>query len=177
MTLYAISGTPGCGKSTLSEELRKRGHDVIDGNEHMRKHDLLGERDAGRDTYEVDLDDLSDSLEPYRVSDDVFFFDSHLGHCCDCHGAIILRCEPNVLAERLRLRGYSDAKVLENVRAECLDVVLCEAVDSDIPVAEIDCTVLSPSSAATLVERIVKGEERDCHPGSVDWSGEMQEWF
>lgn len=177
MTLYCISGTPGCGKTTLSAELRRRGYEVVDGNEHMRRHGILGDRDPARDTYEVDLDALSDSLEPYRRSEKVVFFDSHLGHRCDCHGVVVLRCDPEVLAERLRRRGYSEAKVLENVQAECLDVILCEATDSDIPVWEIDCTSRPVEDVADAVVRMVKGEESDCRPGSVDWSREMDIWF
>ena len=31
MTLYALTGTPGTGKSSVSEALRTRGYDVVDG--------------------------------------------------------------------------------------------------------------------------------------------------
>ena len=64
--LVAVTGTPGTGKSSLSAELRRRGHEVVDADEHIRKNGLLGEWDALRDTYEVDVGGLNDSLEQYR---------------------------------------------------------------------------------------------------------------
>lgn len=148
MPLTAISGTPGTGKSTVSAELRKLGYTVIDGNRHMEEHGLLTERDIARDTYDVDVDLFNDSLDEYRTSGDSIFIDSHLAHLCDCSFAVVLRCHPDVLADRLRARGYPEAKVLENVQAEVLDVILCEAAASDIPVAEIDCTAADPSETA-----------------------------
>lgn len=175
--LVAVTGTPGTGKSSLSAELRRRGHEVVDADEHIRKNGLLGEWDALRDTYEVDVGGLNDSLEQYRGKGGTVFLDSHLSHHCDCSAIIVLRCEPKVLAGRLRARGYPEAKVRENVQAECLDVILCEAADTGIPVAEIDCTAGSPAEAADLVERIIKGGTAISPPGGIDWSPEMGEWF
>lgn len=177
MTLFAITGTPGTGKTSVSEELRSRGYSVIDMNVHIREHGLLGELDALRDTHEVDLDDLNDSLQGYRDSDDLYLMDSHLSHFMDCSGIIVLRCRPEVLAARLEARGYGCAKVLENVQSEVLDVILCEAIESDIPVYEIDCSEGSASVSADSVEKILKGETTDYMPGKTDWSGEMDRWF
>lgn len=177
MAVIAITGTPGVGKTSVSEELRRRGYRVVDINEHLRRHGLLGEKDPVRDTYNVDMDALNTSLEEYRNMDGIVFLDSHLAHETDCSRIIVLRCEPNVLAERLRRRGYSEAKVRENVQAEILDVILCEAAESDIPVNEYDCTSCTPSDAVDFIERILKGETEIGLPGSVDWSSEMDEWF
>jgi adenylate kinase len=177
MTLYAITGTPGTGKTSVSSELRSRGYRVIDINEHIRAHGLLGDLDEARDTHEVDLDLLNDSLEGYRASDDLFLMDSHLSHFMDCSGIIVLRCSPEVLAARLEARGYGCSKVLENVQSEVLDVILCEATDTNIPVFEVDCTGGDPSVSADSIEKILKGESDDYLPGKTDWSMEMDRWF
>lgn len=177
MTLYALTGTPGAGKSSVSEELRSRGLRVIDGKRHIVESGLLGELDAARDTHEVDLDLLNDSLDAFRSSDGITILDSHLSHFMDCHGIIVLRCGPRVLAERLRSRGYGPDKVRENVQAEILDVILCEAAESDIPVYEVDCTSCTVAESADAVEEIVKGNVSDYLPGRTDWSTEMDEWF
>lgn len=177
MTLFALTGTPGTGKSSVSEELRSRGYDVVDGKRFIIEHGLMGELDEARDTHEVDLDLLNDALEPFRSSDDLAILDSHLSHFMDSHGIIVLRCAPDVLAERLEARGYGPDKVRENVQAEVLDVILCEATESDIPVFEVDCTSCSVADSADAVEQIVKGMGGDYLPGKTDWSAEMDRWF
>lgn len=177
MVLYALTGTPGTGKSTLSAELRARGYDVVDGKAFIRENGLLGEYDEGRDTYEVDLDALNDALEPLRASDDVHILDSHLSHFMDSSGIVLLRCSPRVLASRLEARGYPPAKVRENVQAEILDEILCEAAETDIPIGEIDCTATGVQEAADIAEKIISGHAGDYPPGSTDWSSEMDGWF
>lgn len=142
----------------------------------MGEHGLLTEKDPGRDTYDVDVERLNDSLGDLRRSPDVVFFDSHLAHMCDCSRIIVLRCRPDVLAERLRGRGYPEEKVIENVQAEVLDVILCEAADTDIPVAEIDCTAADPRETVGLISRFAAGEDI-CPPGGTDWSQGMDKWF
>ena len=103
--------------------------------------------------------------------------DSHLSHFMDCSGIIVLRCDPDVLAGRLRARGYSKKKVTENVQSEILDVILCEATDSDIPVYEVDCSASEITESVDAVEEILKGKVDDYLPGRTDWSEEMERWF
>jgi len=177
MTLFAITGTPGTGKSSVSRELRSRGYNVIDMNEHIRSHGLLGELDKDRDTREVDLDALNDSLDEYRRSDEIILMDSHLSHFMDCSGIIVLRCDPEILAKRLEARGYGCSKILENVQSEVLDVILCEATESDIPVYEVDCSEGNESDSADSIEKILKGNHAEYLPGKTDWSQEMDKWF
>ena len=177
MTLFALTGTPGTGKTSLSAELRSRGYNVIDGKEHIKAHGLLGELDVERDTHEVDLDALNDSLEEFRNSKELYILDSHLSHFMDCSGIIVLRCHPDILAERLRARGYFEQKVCENVQSEVLDVILCEATDSDIPVWEVDCSRDGIAVSADSIEEILIGESDDYLPGKTDWSQEMDKWF
>ena len=177
MTLFAITGTPGTGKTSVSKELRALGYDVIDMNEHIRAHGLLGELDKERDTHEVDLDALNDSLQDYRDDAELHLMDSHLSHFMDCSGIVVLRCDPNILSERLKARGYGCKKVLENVQSEVLDVILCEAMDSDIPVYEVDCSRGNPVDSARAIEEIIKGYTANYVPGRIDWSQEMDKWF
>ncbi len=177
MVLFALTGTPGAGKTTVSAELRARGYDVLDGKAFIAENGLLGEYDAERDTYEVDLDDLNDALVRFHGEGSVTILDSHLSHLMDSRGIILLRCAPSVLAERLRARGYSESKVRENVQAEILAVIQSEALESDIPIGEVDCTSISVAEAADIVETIIRGDVSGCMPGGIDWSEEMDEWF
>ncbi len=175
--LVALTGTPGTGKTSVAEELRRRGYEVLDLSAHIRSSGLLGNLDESRDTYEVDLDLLNDSLEPYRKKSGTVIMEGHLSHFMDCGTIIVLRCAPEVLAERLERRGYSRAKVRENTESEILDVILCESAETDIPVFEIDCTSVTPAGAADAAEDILSGNTGKYLPGSVNWSSEMEEWF
>ncbi|MDR3283532.1 MAG: adenylate kinase family protein [Candidatus Methanoplasma sp.] len=177
MALAAVTGTPGTGKTALASELSARGRSVIDLNRHIRERGLLGEKDEERDTYSVDIDGLNLSLEEYRRSDRMTIMDGHLSHCVDCDLAIVLRCAPGVLARRLEARGYGRSKVIENVQAEVIDVILCEAVESRMPVYEIDCTTMSVREAADAAEEILSGNTDKYLPGNVSWLGDLEEWF
>ncbi|MCL2148407.1 MAG: adenylate kinase family protein [Methanomassiliicoccaceae archaeon] len=174
--MTAITGTPGTGKTRLAAELRSRGHHVLDLNQHIRDNGLLDERDEARDTYSVDVDALALSLEAYRAGRDVVI-EGHMSHCVGCDRAIVLRCRPDVLAERLRARGYSEGKVRENVQAEVLDVILCESVEAGIPVFEIDSSDIPAEGMADAAERILKGNTDKYGPGNIDWTGELEKWF
>ena len=174
--LVAITGTPGTGKTTLSAEMRRRGYEVVDGKAFMKERGILGDYDAERDTYEVDPDDLDEAMDAFR-GEGALILDSHLAHLIGFDKCIVLRCHPGVLAERLRARGYGEEKVVENVQAEILDVILCEAIESGGDVYEIDCTSRSVEEAADMVADIINGNGDDRLPGRVDWSGEMEEWF
>jgi adenylate kinase len=174
--MIAITGTPGTGKTDLSEELRKRGYKVLDVNEHIRSNGLLEEKDESRDTYCVDIDALDLSLEEYRT-DDTVFIEGHFSHCVECDAVIVLRCDPETLAKRLRARGYPDSKVTENVQAEILDVILCESVETDVPVCELVSSGEGTFELADKVEDIIKGNIDKYQPGNVDWTGELEKWF
>ncbi len=175
--LVAITGTPGVGKSTVSKILAHRFR-VIDIHSYAEQHGLFEEYDEEAGSYDVDVEKLNDSIMSEDFSDENVFLDGHLSHFVDCDLIIVLRCEPRKLAERLKARGYDDRKVLENVQAEVLDVILGESVESGVRVCEIDCTDMSPDDIADKIEHIViLGEADDVSPGNVDWSGEMEEWF
>ena len=171
--MIALTGTPGTGKTSVAEELRRRGHDVLDLKSYIADSGLRGEYIEEMDTYDVDTDLLRESL---RGSDHEIA-EGHLSHFLDADMCIVMRCHPDVLAQRLRDRGYAEGKVRENVEAELLDVILCEAVDSGVPVFAVDTTSSTASLAADAVEAIMRGETDGRLPGDVSWAEEMDRWF
>ena len=174
--LVEITGTPGVGKSTVSEILAHR-FTVIDIHSYAEQHGLFEEYDEEAGSYNVDVEKLNDSIMSERY-ESIVFLDGHLSHFIDCDIIIVLRCEPKILYQRLKDRGYDGKKVLENVQAEVLDVILGESMESGAKVFEIDCSDMTPTQIADRIERIViLGETNDSSPGNVDWSGEMEEWF
>ena len=175
--IVAITGTPGVGKSTVSKILAHKYY-VIDIHSYAEEHSLFEDYDKEAGSYDVDVERLNDSIMSEDFGDKIVFLDGHLSHFVDCDKIIVLRCDPKILYERLRSRGYDDKKVKENVQAEVLDVILSESVDSGIDTYEFDCSKLTPEETADRIERIIILDEvDDVTPGSVDWSREMEEWF
>jgi adenylate kinase len=150
-----ITGTPGTGKTSVSEHLDR---DVISLKEFARKRGL-GEEVEG--VFEVDIEKVEDELP------EDCWVEGHLAHKLKLDYCIVLRTSPDVLEERLGERDYSEEKIMENVEAEKMDLILSEAVQNH-KVYEIDTTEREASDVAEEVEKAVEeGRERT---GVVDWS-------
>jgi len=157
--MIALTGTPGCGKSSVAQELKRRGYRVISVREFAEKHGCA--RREGKDIV-VDVERL-------RRFDFDGIVEGHLSHLLRPEIAIVLRCNPLLIKKRLTERGWSYEKVMENVEAELIDVILVEALKSCEKVFEIDVTEMSVEEAADAVEKIIKGDADEFRPGSVDW--------
>ncbi|MFC6825829.1 adenylate kinase family protein [Halopelagius fulvigenes] len=166
MTRVALTGTPGTGKTTVSEAVADRtGLDVIHLNDAIREEKLFTERDAERDSLVTDLDAVAEWLGEW---DGVL--ESHLAHHFDAEAAVVLRCHPEELERRLLDRGETEAKARENAESEALDVVLAETVErfGEDAVYEIDTTDRDPEAVAEDVVAAVEGET-DPRVGTVDF--------
>lgn len=174
--LTAVTGTPGTGKTELGKKLSESGRKVIFLNEFVEENGLLEEYDESADSYDVDTDRLDSALEEYRKDAAMYYVEGHLSHFVESSGIIVMRCHPSVLQKRLEKRNYSEEKIKENVQAEILDVILCEAVSSGVPIYELDSTSQSIDELAESVTRI-ENNQGDHGPGKIDWTGSMEEWF
>ncbi|OPX58262.1 MAG: putative kinase [Methanomassiliicoccales archaeon PtaB.Bin215] len=172
--LIALTGTPGTGKSTVALGLQDKGWHVLEVNDLARRHGLLRSKDPTRDSYDLDLDELQDALEKEGFKDGIMV--GHLSHLLDVDKIIVLRCHPDALAKRLEARRWAPAKVRENALAESLDIILAEAVDSGLPVFEVNTTELSPAETEAAVLEILAGEKEKYAVGNIDWSEEALRW-
>jgi adenylate kinase len=188
----ALTGTPGPGKTTVSDRLPDD-YDVVHLNEVVDREGLWTERDEERDSVVVDLDALREwTDERVGTGGDVVVLESHLAHLLDADRVVVLRCRPDVLESRLRERGAPPAnatenagtadpsraltrKARENSESEALDVILSEAVERHglDRVYEIDTTDRAPADVAADVEAVVAGD-RDPSAGGVDFTGFLQ---
>ena len=91
----------------------------------------------------------------------------------------VLRCEPGVLRKRLHDRGYSQKKIVENVEAELIGVVLDECVRRYGPelVHEFDTSSSLPRAVAKRIARSAgattgrgKGAIGRARPAWIDWT-------
>ena len=108
-----VIGTPGCGKTTLCNQMNL----PILSVEHLAMmHDCLGEMDEDGSS-PVDVEKLAKSWQP---PEELTLIDGHLAHHLPVDALIILRCDPSILRKRLEARGYSEQKVTANVEVEML---------------------------------------------------------
>ncbi|MFB6159590.1 MAG: adenylate kinase family protein [Haloferacaceae archaeon] len=164
----ALTGTPGTGKTTVSERLDVP---VVHLNEVVESEGLWTDRDEERDSLVADVDALGDWVDRNEPSTGPVVVESHLAHLLDADRVVVLRCRPADLERRLRDRGVAPAKARENAESEALDVVLGEAVERHGAgaVYEVDTTDRDPDEVAADVRAVVAGE-RDPSAGTVDFT-------
>mgnify|MGYP002681817506 FL=1 len=162
-----MTGTPGTGKTTVAAML---GYRVLDINSLVREGMNLG-LDPERGCLEADMDALSGHLVSLDGNEPMIL-EGHFSHHF-AEWAIVLRLSPAALRTRLEGRGYSQAKIRENLEAEALDVILVEAVEMCRRVDEIDTTGRSAAEVAAMIENIIEGRLH-LPPGQADW---LEEFF
>jgi adenylate kinase len=161
----AVTGTPGTGKTTATDEL-STSLDVVHLNDVIKREGLTTGRDDQRETLVADVDALADRLEG---RDDVLF-ESHLAHLLEADRVVVLRAHPETIESRLSARGEPGESVAENAESEALDIVLAEAVDrhGEDSVYEIDTTGETPATVAAAIETVIEGE-REPTAGAVSF--------
>jgi len=174
--IIAISGTPGTGKSAVLARLRGSGYCGSSVDDLILQFRGIGKGRSG-DAILVDTEELG-RLRLEHESDAVpFFVEGHLSHYLKCACAFVLRCHPDVLYSRLRERGWRKDKIIENVRAEVLDVVLIETLENVRNVYEIDVThIAAPECARIVLDTIREGNE-GLRAGRISWSSDIERWF
>jgi adenylate kinase len=163
--IITLTGTPGTGKTTVSEKLSEEGFNLVHLTEYFEENDIGEEKAVER---EVRVGQMIDSLESENFSGAVVI-EGHLAHHFPSDVCVVLRCRPDVLEERLSNRDYSDRKIEENVEAEKLDIILSETVQNQEIIIELDTTEKSVNQSFNQIIRKVEEEESDY--GNLDWTG------
>jgi len=169
----ALTGTPGTGKTSVAALLDQ----PVVGLNALYEGAAQGRRDDG--TWEVDLARLTELARAALVDCGASaLLEGHLGHRLGlADTAIVLRCHPRVLGERLASRGYAAAKLRANQEAEALGLITSEALEANINnVHEIDTTTLTPAETAAQVQSILQGETRHRAP-CIDHLAAVLEWY
>lgn len=164
--MTALSGTPGTGKSSVTDELEKRGIPVTRVIDTIEKYRIGSDPD--RDTDLIDDERWIAEFPPVEG-----IIEGHLSHLLPADRIIILRCRPDILKERLSGRGYPPEKIAENVEAELLDVILVEAVEEHgtSKIFEIDTTRIPVPAVADNITGVLNGTVSPT-VGIVDWLSE-----
>ena len=175
----ALTGTPGTGKTAVASVLTKKGYKVVHLHRFAQRNNCIVGLDTKRKSQLVDIDVLNSCIEQDYPTTDLTLFEGHIGHLLRCIDKIvIIRCHPIQLKHRLQRKKWSVKKIKENVDAEILDVILCEAVELH-PVDnifEIDTTQKSITEVALAIELMIQRnfEPTDAYTiGQIDWSEEI----
>lgn len=162
--MIGLTGVPGTGKTTVADILEERGVYVVRINDTITPY-ILG-RDPDRDTIIIDEELWAAEFQPV---DGVV--EGHLAHLLSCDRVVILRCDPDVLVDRLIGRGYSPEKAEENALAEALDSTLIETLENHDPevIYEFETTDTTSETVADFVLDVRAGDASPSH-GTCDWS-------
>jgi len=179
----ALTGTPGTGKSAVATLLQKKRYTVIGLHELAKQNGCIDGIDKERNSQLIDMDKLQKCIKKNFTTNDLVFFEGHVAHLLKTmEKVIILRCHPKELKKRLMKKKWNNQKIQENIDAEIIDVILCEAVELHLKknIFEIDTTKKTIEEVAALILKISK---RNFQPtktysiGLIDWSEEILKDF
>jgi adenylate kinase len=182
MKTIIISGTPGCGKTSVARELSNLiTGEIISLNELAISENFSFDYDEDRKTVIVDfkiflpyvlkkIKDLKKEKLPHIIIES-HFSDVIPNKYIDY--AFILRCNPDELINRLKKKNYNSKKINENIQAEILGNCTNYFIEKNTnkPLFEIDTSNLSTEAVANVIEEIINGKQEgnEYSIGKIDW--------
>jgi len=182
MKIIIISGTPGCGKTSVANKLAKLiNAKIISLNELAVSDDFSFEYDQERKTYIVDfkifLPYILQKIKIIKMNNSRFIIiESHFSDIIPnklIDYVFILRCDPDELGKRLKKKNFDLNKIAENVQSEILGNCVNYLVQKKLkkPIFEIDTTNRNVESVAKTINDIIfaKINVENYYLGKIDW--------
>ena len=173
MSIIAITGTPGVGKTTIVELLSDANFTIISVKDLAKQYGCEGDFDEATQSMDIDIHRLAEQFEADSLVDTIV--DGHLSHLLDVDAIIILRCKPSLLQERLAKRGYSEQKITANVEWEMIAGTWSEIIEFELdqPILELDTTNCEPEELyETITQWINDGYSQESTHTRIDWLAE-----
>ena len=170
MVRCALTGTPGTGKTSLSDFLDTKVVHLSDYYEEASE----GKTKSGE--WLIDLDKINTIVSEANLKE--VFYEGHTSHTLDnLEMVILLRCDPTVLRKRLTKRNYSKEKINENLEAEALNIIFEEAIEniSEDKIFQLDTTDQTPEQCAKKLMNFMNGNIK--LDESYDYSERIMEWY
>lgn len=170
MVRCALTGTPGTGKTSLSDFLDTKVVHLSDYYEEASE----GKTKSGE--WLIDLDKINTIVSEANLKE--VFYEGHTSHTLDnLEMVILLRCDPTVLRKRLTKRNYSKEKINENLEAEALNIIFEEAIEniSEDKIFQLDTTDQTPEQSAKKLMNFMNGNIK--LDESYDYSERIMEWY
>ena len=181
--IIALTGTPGTGKTSVSNILYKKGYEIVDLNKVACEKNFLLGKDEKRESNIVDIDRFNKYVTENFKRKEIIFIEGHLSHLLkSVDKVIVLRCHPKKLKRNLSKKGWDKKKIKENVEAEILDIILCETLEIHHKenIFEIDISDKSLDDVAFSIIEIINNEYTHFNKyniGNIDWSEEILKDF
>ena len=147
----AISGTTGCGKTSLSKLFENNDVPVYSVKQLAEQFECIGAEDQSDGAQDIDIHRLSDEWENQDAG--LVIIEGHLSHFLDLDAIVLLRCNPKEIETRLKTREYSNQKIKANSEWELIAGNWSELLEFEIelPIIELDTTSQSPEKLFQLV--------------------------
>ncbi len=181
----AITGSPGVGKSTICAAAEAAGWSVQTVSALADEHDCAEPFDTDDDARPIDVARLASALgdiwaapllDEAAVTIDgrsPILIDGHMSHLLPTYAVCVIRCRPDVLEARLRVRDYPEWKVEANVDWEWIGSAWSDEVGGESderPAIDIDATSADAAVGfATLVAWLTAGMPTTAPSDAIDW--------
>lgn len=181
--IIAITGTPGTGKTSVAKILKEKKFNVIDFNKIATEQKFYLGIDKKRNSKIIDIEKIDNYIKDWINKKEILFVEGHLSHLLkNVNYVILLRMHPKKLKKNLRKKKWLKEKIKENIEAEILDIILCEAIEiyGSNSIFEIDATEKTIEEVALIILNIVENNFQNIKNfkiGSIDWSGELLKDF
>ncbi len=177
----SITGTPGCGKSSLAQHAisRSKKFEVSEVIELAEKFGCVGEIDGIDDARPIDIEKLAEQLVDgwNKKPKCTKFIDGHLSHLLPVDAIVIIRCNPETLTERNRERGWKESKIIDNEEWELLGGPWNEYEEwGELPCLELDSTAQNVESLFETIECWIRdGFKPESPEDRIDWVSVLHE--
>lgn len=187
MKKIIISGSPGTGKTTVSERISDSlgNSEVLSLNDIVLKKQYTIHYDKSRDTHVADFERLipyiTKKIQQFQKKNlEIVIIEGHFADIIpnkfiDC--VIILRCHPDTLKERLTGRSYSKNKIYENIQAEILGNCTNYFIEKNLdkPIYEFDTSDKSAEESMQIIVKMIKGKiNKDKYKvGKINWMEDL----
>ncbi|MEE9586198.1 MAG: AAA family ATPase [Nitrososphaerales archaeon] len=167
-----ITGTPGTGKKSVGHIVANMlGYRFLDLNKLAFESRAV--QAGSEEDFEVDPKKLRGYVLQKIKGGRVVLVGHLLPHILstgEVDFVAVLRCSPLELEKRYAERGYSEAKIRENISSEILDICFADALNrfNANTIAEFDTTGRQPSAVAEEVVMVHRGLKKRS-VGMVNW--------
>ena len=170
----SITGTPGCGKSSLANYAANLpSYELIEVSELAEMHGFIEQIDDNDGARPIDIDGLAQMLEEQWKTPPTHdtFIDGHLSHFLPVDAIVILRCNPEVLSQRNKTRGWSKEKIKENEEWELLGGTWNDYDEwKGLPCLELNSTAHSTDALFEGIEQWIRdGFKPEAPEEEIDW--------